>query len=203
MSFLPLLVADKRSSGRWRSATSLRRGEDMKTNAVGTSGGTGGSAAPATWAGLLEAYRTSPNQRWSTLLMERLGPWLAAARKQLHAVPPYLDREDIAQELVLEVLRIASRWRPACEDHWIRRRLVERAARRLVRSLLAEKLDQAVELSDDLEASDRAESEHVIDTPLGKASVADLRVIYRASVIGEPIEVLATEAGVTTKQMRR
>jgi hypothetical protein len=159
--------------------------------------------APSTWGGLLEAYRIGPKQQWSGLLVERLGPWLTAARRQLHAVPPYLDEEDAAQQLILEVLQIASRWRPICEDRWIPRRLVERAARKLLKSLLAEQLDQTVELDGDLEGPDRAEPDLVIDTPIGKASVADLQVIYRANVLGEPIEVLASEAGVTPTQMRR
>ena len=158
---------------------------------------------PSTWAGLLEAYRIGPKQQWSGLLVERLGPWLTAARRQLHAVPPYLDEEDVAQQLILEVLQIASRWRPICEDRWIPRRLVERAARKLLKSLLAEQLDQTVELDGELEGRERAEPDLVIDTPIGRASVADLRVIYRANVLGEPIEVLASEAGVTPTQMRR
>ena len=158
---------------------------------------------PSTWAGLLEAYRIGPKQQWSGLLVERLGPWLTAARRQLHAVPPYLDQDDVAQQLILEVLQIASRWRPICEDRWIPRRLVERAARKLLKSLLAEQLDQTVELDGELEGRERAEPDLVIDTPIGRASVADLRVIYRANVLGEPIEVLASEAGVTSTQMRR
>ena len=161
------------------------------------------TGAPSTWAGLLEAYRIGPKQRWSGLLVERLGPWLTAARRQLHAVPPYLDQDDVAQQLILEVLQIASRWRPICEDRWIPRRLVERAARKLLKSLLAEQLDQTVELDGELEGRERAEPDLVIDTPIGRASVADLRVIYRANVLGEPIEVLASEAGVTPTQMRR
>jgi hypothetical protein len=175
----------------------------METNAAETRAATDSGGVPATWAGLLEAYQMGPKQKWSALLVERLGPWLTAARQQLHAVPPYLDQDDVSQELTFEVLRIASRWRPVCEDRWIPRRLVERAARKLLKSLLAEKLDRAVELGIDLEAAERAEPELVIDTPIGNAAVADLRVIYRASVIGEPIEVLAAEAGVTPKQMRR
>ena len=159
--------------------------------------------APSTWAGLLEAYRIGPKQRWSGLLVERLGPWLTASRRQLHAVPPYLDQDDVAQQLILEVLQIASRWRPICEDRWIPRRLVERAARKLLRSLLTEQLDQTVELDGELEGRERAEPDLVIDTPIGRASVADVRVIYRANVLGEPIEVLASEAGVTPTQMRR
>jgi hypothetical protein len=175
----------------------------METKAAATEAATGSGDAPTTWAGLLEAYRTSPKQKWSALLIERLGPWLTAARKQLHAVPPYLDQEDIAQELVLEVLRIASRWRPVCEDRWIPRRLVERAARRILKELLAERLDRTIELGEDLEAAERAEPDLVVDTPLGNASVADLLVIYRANVLGEPIDTLAAEASVTPKQMRR
>jgi len=175
----------------------------METNAAQTMSGTDVGGVPATWTGLLEAYRVGPQDKWSAPLLARLGPWLTAARQQLHAVPPYLDRDDVAQQLVVEVLQIASRWRPLCEDRWIPRRLVERAARKLLRALLAEKLDQTVELNLDLEAAGLAEPELVVDTPIGKASLADLRVIYRASVIGEPIEVLAAEAGVTPKQMRR
>jgi hypothetical protein len=171
--------------------------EEMPAPAVDHTG------APSTWAGLLEAYRIGPKQRWSGLLVDRLGPWLTAARRQLHAVPPYLDQEDVAQQLILEVLQIASRWRPICEDRWIPRRLVERAARRLLKSLLAEQLDQTVELDADVEGPERAEPDLVIETPIGRASVADLRVIYRANVLGEPIEALAGEAGITPKQMRR
>src|SRR6266851_9166055 len=175
----------------------------METSAADKTAATEAGGVPATWAGLLEAYRTGSKQKWSTLLIERLGPWLTAARKQLHAVPPYLDQEDIAQELILEVLRIASRWRPLCEDRWIPRRLVERAARKVLKSLLAERLDQAVELGEDVQAAGGAEPDLVIDTPLGNASVVDLLVIYRANVLGEPVDVLATEAGVTPKQMLR
>jgi hypothetical protein len=175
----------------------------MDTNAAATDAAPGSGGAPTTWTELLEAYRTGSKQQWSALLIARLGPWLTAARKQLHAVPPYLDQDDIAQELILEVLRIASRWRPVCEDRWIPRRLVERAARRLLKSLLAERFDRTVELGEDLEATERAEPELVVDTPLGNASVADLLVIYRANVLGEPIDALASEAHITPEQMRR
>lgn len=174
----------------------------METNAAETMAAAENGGVPMTWTDLLEAYRTGSKQKWSPLLIERLGPWLTAARQQLHAVPPYLEQDDVAQELLLEVLRIASRWRPLCEDHWIPRRLVERAARKILKALLAERLG-TVELDADLEAAERAEPELVIDTPIGRASVADLRVIYRANVLGESIEVLADEAGLTPKQMRR
>jgi len=72
----------------------------------------------------------------------------------------------------------------------------------VLKKLLAERLD-TVELDPLLESGNRADPELVLDTPLGKASAADLTVIYRAAVIGESIEVLAKEQGVTPKQMLR
>lgn len=175
----------------------------METDAAEGMAATDAGSTPLTWAALLEAYRTGPKEKWSDLLVARLGPWLTTARQQLHAVPPYLDRDDVAQQLLLEVLQIASRWRPVCEDRWIPRRLVERAARKVLKALLAERLDQTVELDDNQESAELAEPELVVDTPIGRASVADLRAIYRANVLGEPVEVLAAEAGVTPKQMLR
>ena len=194
----------------------------METTVGKTKAATDFGGEPVTWSVLLEAYRIGPKENWSALLLARLGPWLTVARKQLRAVPPYLDQDDVAplqrprpvprfhldqddvaQQLVVEVLQIASRWRPVCEDRWIPRRLVERAARKVLKSLLAERLDQTVELETNLEAAELAEPELVIGTPLGKASADDLRVIYRASVLGVRIEDLAAEAYVTPKQMQR
>ena len=157
---------------------------------------------PTTWSELLAAYRREPKGYWAGLLIQRLGPWLTAARRQLHAVPPYFDDDDVAQQLLVEVLRIAGRWHPTCEDNWIPRRLVERAGRRLLKSLLRERLNQSVELDADLPGGG-AELDLVFDTPIGKASVADLQVIYRARVLREPIEQLAERYGLTPSRMRR
>jgi hypothetical protein len=175
----------------------------VETSVGKTKAATDFGGEPVTWSVLLEAYRVGPKEKWSAVLLARLGPWLTVARKQLRAVPPYLDQDDVAQQLIVEVLQIASRWRPVCEDRWIPRRLVERAARKVLKSLLAERLDQTVELDTNLEAAELAEPALVIGTPLGKASADDLRVIYRASVLGVRIEDLAAEADVTPKQMQR
>jgi len=144
-----------------------------------------GAAAvrPTSWANLLEAYRRGPKEKWSGLLLERLGPWLTVAKRQLRAVPPYLDADDIAQQLALEVLRIAARWRPACEDRWIPRRLVERAARQVSKALLRERVSQTEELDPELQGDERSESDALFDTPIGNATAADLRVIYRTQVL--------------------
>src|SRR6266852_2406197 len=155
------------------------------------------------WSALLAAFRLGPNERWSGPLIDRLGPWLTKARHRLIAVPPYLDNEDIAQQLVVEVLRIAARWRPQCEDRWIPRRLVEAAERRVRIGVSRERSNLAVELDEALEISNPPEPNLVFDTPLGTASAQDLRVLYRVKVLGEPVAALAREAGITPRQMRQ
>jgi hypothetical protein len=155
------------------------------------------------WTALLAAYRAGPRERWSEVLIERLGPWLTRARQRLVAVPPYIDDEDIAQQLVFVVLRLAARWRPRCEDHWVPRKLVEAAERRARVWLSRETACQADALDEELPAPERAEPELVLDTPIGQASVADLRLIFRVKVLGEPIPTMALAPGITPRQMRR
>jgi hypothetical protein len=154
------------------------------------------------WTALLEAYRLGPKEKWSGPLIERLAPWLAGARQRLFAVPPYLDEEDVAQQLVFVVLRVASRWQPRCEDRWVPRKLVEAAEGRVRAWLCRERTAQTDELNDDLQASETAEPELMLDTPIGKASVEDLRLIYRVKVLGESVAALAQGAGITPRQMR-
>jgi len=155
------------------------------------------------WSALLAAYRLGPKAAWSGPLIERLGPWLTRARQRLIAVPPFLDRDDIAQQLVLEVLRIAARWRPQCEDCWIPRKLVEAAERRVRKRLSRERSYLAVELDDRMPTAQVAEPDLLFDTPIGEASAEDLRVLYRVKVLGEPVAALAREAGITPRRMRR
>ena len=157
------------------------------------------------WSALLAAYRLGPKDQWSGLLLESLGPWLTNARQALVAVAPYLDDDDIAQQLALEVLGIAARWQPLCEDNWIPRKLVEDAERRVRKALKRERSrsSRAVELTDEIEAPQRAEPDLLFDTQIGTASAADLRLIYRVKVLGEPVAALAEEAGITSRQMRQ
>jgi hypothetical protein len=153
------------------------------------------------WADVLLAYRTERTERSAAVLLERLGPWLTNARKSLLEAPPFADREDVAQELVLEVLSIAVRWQPHCEDRWIPRKLVEAAERKVRRSLRRERGRQTVELDDQLPAARIPELS--LGTPIGRASAADIQFILRFHVLGEPLEVMARALGITPRQMRR
>ena len=59
-----------------------------------------------------------------------------------------------------------------------------------------------VELADHMPAKP-LEDRLVLETPVGRESVADIRLIYRYHVAGEPLEEMARRAGITPRQMRR
>ena len=151
---------------------------------------------------MLEAYRLDPNPATSGELLDRLGPWLTSARQRLLAVPPYLNDEDIAQQLALEVLRTAGRWWPMCADNWIARRLVEDAERSVRRRLRRERTHLGEELTDEVPAQE-TQPDLLFDTPIGRATAADLQLIYRVRVLGEPVAKLAQMAGVTPRRIRQ
>ena len=154
------------------------------------------------WSDLLLAYRVERSQQAAAALIERLGPWLTNARKSLLEAPPFADEDDIAQQLVLEALARAAWWQPDCEERWIPRRLVEAAERRVRRALRRERRHQPLELDEQLPSRD--EEEHlIVDTPLGSASAADLQMIFRYHVLGEPLAQMARQACITPRQMRR
>jgi hypothetical protein len=154
------------------------------------------------WSDLLLAYRIERSQAAAAALLERLGPWLTNARKGLLEAPPFADEDDIAQQLVLDVLDKAGRWEPSCEDRWIPRKLVDDAERRVRKRLRRERGRQPLEIDDEMPASEVGEP-LILDTPIGRASAADLWVIYRYHVLGEPLEQMARQACITCRQMRR
>src|SRR5437868_5964948 len=130
---------------------------------------TGPTQSPTlSWSELLSAYRHAPTTEFSSLLIDRLGPWLTNARKTLAEAPPFADAEDVAQQLVVEVLRLAARWKPVCEDRWIARRLVEAATRRVRRWLRREHQHPTIELDPTVAASGPAPTDLLLDTPVGR-----------------------------------
>ena len=154
------------------------------------------------WSDMLLAYRDGHSQRAAEALLDGLGPWLTNARLAVLAAEPFADADDVSQQLCLEVLAKASRWRPDCEDRWIPRRLVEQAERKVRQAHIRERLRRPDEL-DEYIAAPVVDCPELMDTPIGKATAADMRVMRRYYVDGERLGDLAAEAGITPRQMRR
>ncbi len=87
---------------------------------------------------LLVAYRTRPNRaQIAPLILGMVRSQLEVRRLRLSPQEPYLDAEDIAQQLVLEILDLALRL-PLQDGAFLERRLLLRAIERVTRRLKRE-----------------------------------------------------------------
>jgi len=87
---------------------------------------------------LLVAYRLSAvRSQIAPLILEAVRPQLEVRRLRLRPRQPYLETDDIAQQLVLEILDLALRL-PLQEGAFLERRLLLRAIERVTRRLKRE-----------------------------------------------------------------
>jgi len=87
---------------------------------------------------LLVAYRmTAVRAQIAPLILEAVRPQLEVRRLRLRPREPYLDADDVAQQLVLEILDLALRL-PLQDGAFLERRLLLRAIERVTRRLKRE-----------------------------------------------------------------
>lgn len=83
-------------------------------------------------------YRRGPKTFWGPLLLELLAPKLTRKLARLSSVPPFVQPEDLAQLLVLELLQAASTFPlPADTRRWERSLRLE-AVKQVTRSMKRE-----------------------------------------------------------------
>jgi len=71
------------------------------------------------------SYRKGPRQLWAPVLLGLLGPALLERLQRLGEQPPVLNKEDIRQQLVVELLQLAETL-PLRDGRYLRRRLLLR-----------------------------------------------------------------------------
>jgi len=87
---------------------------------------------------LLVAYRmTAVRSQIAPLILQAVRPQLEVRRLRLRPREPYIDAEDVAQQLVLEILDLALRL-PLQDGAFLERRLLLRAIERVTRRLKRE-----------------------------------------------------------------
>jgi hypothetical protein len=87
---------------------------------------------------LVLLYRSGPRQIWAPVLLDLLAPALLARLQRLRLEPPFMEEEDIRQQLVVELLRAAA-YMPLPENSgFLRRRLLDRANQGVWRRLARE-----------------------------------------------------------------
>ena len=93
--------------------------------------------------GLVKLYRTGPRQIWAPVLLDVLASGLLARLRRLRIEPPFMDEEDLRQQLVAELLEAAAGMPLPRYPVFLRRRLLDRANQRVRRSLARERRRQA------------------------------------------------------------
>lgn len=156
------------------------------------------------WADLLRHFKEGPRQPWATVLLETMRQDLAAAVAEVPAFPPVVTREDYAQELMANLLSAAleppiepARWTPnrlisragLSTQRWLAREIHGFAKRvgyidRHVRSISGLGLPSSLELD------------------IKRNPSPGLVALYRQEVLGDSIEEMAAECGLTENALR-
>ena len=89
-------------------------------------------------AEIVAAYRTGPQELWAPVIVDLAAPALLARLQHLVARPPYLDVEDLSQQLVVQLLHAAATMRVADDGRHLKRELVARACKAVSRQLARE-----------------------------------------------------------------
>lgn len=125
---------------------------------------------------------------------------MGRALRQLPTVPGTIEREDLRQQLAMEVLNAAHHIRLDAEI-WIPRMLVERATRAVRRWSARQTRLSCLSIGDELiSVPDVLVDEHVPGLPRLKAagvSRQDAELLFRQHVLGQPLSMIAAASGIT------
>ena len=158
------------------------------------------------WTQLIDNYVSGPRQGWAAALLEVMRVDLLAALGALPAMPPTITSDDIAQQLVTEILAAALDG-PATPARTTRDRLITRAATSVHR-LLAGELRSATEGSELPPQPDGSSPvsmqlrEVLMEIEAGQVPRKAVAILYRQAVLGESLAELADEAGISADTMR-
>lgn len=89
-------------------------------------------------AEIVAAYRAGPREAWAPAILDLVAPALLARLQHLVARPPYLEVEDLSQQLMVQLLHAAGTMRLADDGRHLRRDLVARACKAVSRQLARE-----------------------------------------------------------------
>ena len=157
------------------------------------------------WAELLQHFQEGPRQVWATVLLEAMRPDLAVAVAVVPAFPPVLTQEDYAQQLMANLLTAALELRvqPA---RWTPHRLISHAARDTQR-WLAREIRGFAKRSGYVDRKPASVSNWELPSLLLELEMTQnpspgLVVLYRQEVLGDSIEEMAAECGLTENALR-
>jgi AcrR family transcriptional regulator len=152
------------------------------------------------WSDALRAYIEGPRQPWATIVLEAMCPDLAVTVATIPAMPPAITHDEVAQQLITELLAAALAG-PTEPARWSPNRLLSNATKKTYRWLAREirSLRQSHgEL--DRRATDAAGREIpglLAELEARAIPSAGLVILYRQEVLGESLAEIAAETGLS------
>ena len=152
------------------------------------------------WNDVLQAYIAGPRHQWATIVLEAMCPDIAVTVAKIPAIPPAITREEVAQQLITELL-IAALDGPTQPARWSPNRLLSNATK-LTYRWLAREIRSLSQGAGDLDRSHIAAGGCEIPTLLWELEAratpsAGLVILYRQEVLGESLAEIAAECGLS------
>lgn len=89
-------------------------------------------------ADIVYEYRAGPRELWAPVILDLVAPAMLARLQHLVARPPYVEDEDLSQQLVVQLLHAAATMRVPCDGRHLRYEIVARACKAVSRRLARE-----------------------------------------------------------------
>jgi len=152
------------------------------------------------WNDVLQAYIAGPRHQWATIVLEAMCPDIAVTVAKIPAIPPAITREEVAQQLITELL-IAALDGPTQPARWSPNRLLSNATK-LTYRWLAREIRSLSQGAGDLDRSHIAAAGFEIPALLWELEAratpsAGLVILYRQEVLGESLAEIAAECGLS------
>jgi len=152
------------------------------------------------WNDVLQAYIAGPRHQWATIVLEAMCPDIAVTVAKIPAIPPAITREEVAQQLITELL-IAALDGPTQPARWSPNRLLSNATK-LTYRWLAREIRSLSQGAGDLDQSHIAAAGCEIPTLLWELEAratpsAGLVILYRQEVLGESLAEIAADCGLS------
>jgi hypothetical protein len=152
------------------------------------------------WNDVLQAYIAGPRHQWATIVLEAMCPDIAVTVAKIPAIPPAITREEVAQQLITELL-IAALDGPTQPARWSPNRLLSNATK-LTYRWLAREIRSLSQGAGDLDQSHIAAAGCEIRTLLWEFEAratpsAGLVILYRQEVLGESLAEIAADCGLS------
>jgi hypothetical protein len=157
------------------------------------------------WSEVLRGYVEGPRQPWATVVLEAMCPDLVVTVAAFPALPPAITREEVAQQLITELLSAALDG-AAVPARWSPNRMLSTATKRTCR-WLARQIRSLSQSTGDLDRRVTDAAGHEIPALLAELEAraipsAGLIILYRQEVLGESLADMAAESGLSENALR-